>query len=226
MRIAIVGTGMVGRALAGRLDELGHEVVVGTRDPESTLARTEPDRMGNPPFAVWAADHPRVGLVAFGEVAEDADLVVNATTGTASLGALAAVGSAHLAGKVLLDLANPLDFSRGFPPTLTIKDTDSLGEVLQRSFPATRVVKSLNTMNASVMVNPQAVGDGATSVFMCGNDESAKALVASLLTELGWSDIIDLGDISAARGTELLMPVWLRLMGAFGTPVFNFQVVR
>jgi hypothetical protein len=164
--------------------------------------------------------------MAMAEVARGADLVINATSGTASLAALAAVGSDNLEGKVLLDLANPLDFSRGFPPTLTIKDTDSLAEVLQRAFPTTRVVKSLNTMNAAVMVNPQAVGGGATSVFVCGNDEAAKSVVRGLLVELGWSDIIDLGDISAARGTELLMPVWLRLMAAFGTPVFNFQVVR
>ena len=153
MKIAVLGTGMVGQALAGRLDELGHDVTVGTRDVATTMARVEPDGMGNPAYAVWARSHPQVRLATFAEAAAGAGLIVNATNGTASIDVLAAAGHEHLAGKVLLDTANPLDFSAGFPPTLFVKDTDSLGERIQRDFPELKVVKALNTMNAHLMVN-------------------------------------------------------------------------
>ena len=135
MKIAVLGTGMVGQSLAGRLCGLGHDVTVGTRDPEATLARTEPDGMGNPPFSAWHAAHSAVRLATFAEAAEQADVVVNATNGGVSIEVLTQAGAANLAGKVLLDIANPLDFSQGFPPTLFVKDTDSLGEQIQRAFP-------------------------------------------------------------------------------------------
>lgn len=225
MKFAVLGTGMVGRAIAGRLDELGHEVSIGTRDPEATLARTEADGMGNPPYADWASEHAGVRLATFADAVAEAEVVVNATNGSASLEVLALAGADNLAGKVLLDIANPLDFSAGMPPTLFVKDTDSLGEQIQRSFPQVRVVKTLNTLNANLMVRPDQLPEGS-SVFVSGDDADAKATVVALLKEFGHADVIDLGDLSTARGTEMLLPVWLRLMSALGTPMFNFKIVR
>jgi predicted dinucleotide-binding enzyme len=226
MKIAVLGTGSVGRTLAAKLADLGHDVVVGTRDPEATLARTDPDAMGNPPFAVWQADHPAARLASFADAATEGELVVNATGGAGSLDALSLAGEANLAGKVLLDVSNPLDFSRGFPPSLFVKDTDSLAEQIQRAFPAARVVKSLNTMTAAVMVDPGRVGGGDHTTFVSGDDAAAKQVVVGLLRDLGHTDVIDLGNLTTARAAEMLLPVWLRLMGALGTPFIQFKIVR
>ena len=213
MRIAVIGTGHAGRTLAQGFQRIGHDVVVGTRDPDATRGREE-----------WhGLDVP---LAALGMVAADADLVVNATNGQASLSALGEVGSDHLAGKVIVDVANPLDFSQGFPPTLSVKDTDSLAEQLQRAFPEARVVKSLNTVTASVMVDPSTVGDGDTTMFVAGDDAEAREQVSGLLRELGWRDIVELDGLQNARGLEMWLPLWVRLMGALGTADFNIKVVR
>jgi len=226
MKIAVLGTGMVGRALAGRLAELGHAVTVGTRDVAATMARTEPDGMGNPPYPAWAREHPEVGLASFAEAAAGAELFVNATSGGKSVAALEAAGKENLAGKVLLDIANPLDFTNGFPPTMFVKDTDSLAEQIQRAFPEAKVVKGLSTLSAGLMVNPRQLADGDHSVFVSGDDAGAKKTVSELLTDFGHRDVIDLGDLSSARGSEMLLPIWLRLFGVLGTPAFNFKIVR
>lgn len=226
MNIAVLGTGMVGQALAGRLDELGHDVTVGTRDPEATLGRTAPDAMGNPPFSAWLPQHPTVTLATYATATADAELVVNATSGHASLPALEAAGADNLSGKVILDIANPLDFSRGMPPTLFVKDEDSLAERIQAAFPQARVVKALNTLTAELMVHPKNLAGGDHSVFVSGNDADAKAQVTGLLEDFGHTDVIDLGDLSTARGSEMLLPIWLRLMGSLGTHLFNVKVVR
>lgn len=215
MEIAVLGTGMAGRALAGRLAELGHDVTVGTRDPEATGAKQE--------YADWAAARPSVGLATFAEAAAGAALVVNATNGAATLEVLAQAGD--LAGKVVLDVSNGLDFSGGFPPLITTPQDDSIAEQIQRAHPDARVVKSLNTMTADVMVHPEQLPDPGT-VFVSGDDADAKATVTALLHELGHTDVIDLGDVTTARGAEWLMPAWLRLMGVVGTPLFNWKVVR
>ncbi len=225
MKFAVLGTGSVGRAIASRLDELGHDATIGTRDPQSTLARTETDGMGNPPYAEWAAQHTDIRLSSFADAAAGAEVVVNATSGGLSLEVLALAGADNLAGKVLIDIANPLDFSQGMPPTLLVKDTDSLAEQIQRMFPAARVVKTLNTLTAALMVRPETLPEGS-SVFVSGNDAEAKSTVTSLLVEFGHTDVIDLGDLSTARGAEMLLPMWLRVMGALGTPTFNFKIVR
>ncbi|MFE9693880.1 NADPH-dependent F420 reductase [Micromonospora sp. NPDC005806] len=217
MRIAVLGTGMVGRTIAARAAELGHEVVVGTRDVAATQSGD---------WAEWAATHPQVDLAGYAEAATDAELVVNATSGDGSLPALTAAGEENLAGKVLLDIANPLDFSRGLPPTLSVLNDDSLGERIQRAFPRTRVVKALNTLTADLMAYPRQLADGDHSVFVSGDDADAKKVVTELLTSFGHTDVIDLGDITTARGTEMLLPVWLRLYGRLGTAVFNFKIVR
>ncbi len=225
MNIAVLGTGTVGRAIAGRLHELGHTVVVGTRDPQATLARAEPDAMGTAPFATWHSDRADVSLATYAEAAGGAELVVNAIPGTAALEVLALAGAENLSGKPLVDISNPLDFSKGFPPTLFVKDDDSLGEQVQRAYPDAKVVKTLNTLNADLMVHPQALGASST-VFVSGDDAAAKATVTELLTSFGHDDVIDLGGIETARGAEMILPVWLRLMGALGTAQFNVKVVR
>jgi len=225
MRIAVLGTGGVGRAIAGALAALGHDVEIGTRDPEALAARTEADGMGNPPFSAWHADHANIPVRAFAGVGEGADLLVNATLGTGSIAALEAVGAERLTGITILDLSNPLDFSHGFPPSLFVSNTDSLAEQIQATFPEARVVKSLNTVTAAVMVDPMALAGGAHSMFVCGNDDAAKTEVTGLLRELGWRHIVDLGDLSAARALEMYVPLWLRLFQATGTPMVNVSVV-
>jgi predicted dinucleotide-binding enzyme len=228
MKIGIIGTGMVGQTLGGKFVELGHDVLFGTRDVEKTLARTEPDGYGNPPFSQWIKRNPKARLATFQEAAAHGEIVINATTGAASLEALTSAGQVNLKGKILLDIANPLDFSRGVPPSLTVCNTDSLGEQIQRAFPEARVVKTLNTMNAVVMVNPGLV-PGEHTVFLSGDDEDAKKRVAGFLVDwLGWKEgnIIDLGDITTARGTEMLLPLWVRLYGAMQNPIFNFHIAK
>ncbi len=226
MKIAVLGTGPVGRTLAARFAALGHDVVLGTRDVADTLARTEPDGWGSPPVSVWLDAHPEVTLGSFSEAAALGELVVNATNGAGSLAALALAGADNLAGKLLIDVSNPLDFSHGMPPTLLVKDTDSLGEQIQRAFPDTRVVKTLNTMTADLQADPARLADGDHTVFVSGDDAEAKKEVTSLLESLGHTDVIDLGDITTARGTEMYLPLWLRLWGSLGTGIFNIKVVR
>ena len=227
MRIAVLGTGMVGQALAGKLDALGHEVVVGTRDPGATLARNEPDYLGNPPFGVWREAHPKVGLGTPAEAVAAGELIVNATNGAGSITMLESAGDQNLAGKVLMDVTNPLDVSQGMPPSLFVCNTDSLGEQIQRRFPEAQVVKTLNTVNCEVMVEPDRV-PGEHDVFVCGEDANAKRQVAELLRSFGWpvERIRDLGGIASARGTEMYMALWLRLWGAIGTGHFNIHVVQ
>ena len=226
MRFGILGTGVVGRTIAARLDGMGHEVTVGTRDPEETASRAEPDTYGNPPFSVWQEEHLEVRLATFSEAAAHGEMVVNATSGTVSLEVLELAEESNLNGKILIDVANPLDFSQGMPPTLLVSNTDSLGEQIQKRFPEVKVVKTLHTMNAYLMVDPTQLAGADHTVFVSGDDAEAKAKVIELLRSFGWTDIIDLGDITTARGTEMLLPIWLRLFGALQKPVFNFKIVR
>jgi 8-hydroxy-5-deazaflavin:NADPH oxidoreductase len=153
-------------------------------------------------------------------------MVVNATSGVVSLEALKMAGEENLNGKILIDISNPLDFSQGMPPTLSVSNTDSLGEQIQRRFPEAKVVKTLHTMNAYLMVDPTQLAGADHTVFVSGDSAEAKEKVTDLLRRMGWTDIIDLGDITTARGTEMLLPIWLRLFGALQKPVFNFKIVR
>ena len=228
MKIAVLGTGVVGQTLAGRLAALGHQVTVGTRDPEATLARTAPEEGSDTPvFSAWQAENPQVELATFDGATVQAELIINATGGGVSLAALAVAGAANLDGKVILDVANTLDFSNGYPPSLSVVNTDSLAEQIQRTYPAARVVKSLNTMNCQVMVDPARV-PGEHAVFVSGDDPAAKATVAELLSELGWppSAIWDLGTLSTARGAEMILPLWLSIMRKLGGGEFNFAIAR
>ena len=218
MRIAVLGTGTVGETIGSRLVELGHEVRMGSRSASNEKA------------VAWAGQAgERASHWTFADAAAFADeLVFNCTKGEASLEALRQAGAENLRGKVLLDVSNPLDFSQGFPPTLSVCNTDSLGEQIQREFPDLRVVKTLNTMWCGLMVNPGQLAGGDHTVFMSGNDEAAKGKVRELLQQLGWREgsILDLGDLSTCRGTEMMLPIWLRVMGATRTSAFNFRVVR
>lgn len=225
MKMAVLGTGIVGRTLAEGLKAKGHDVVIGTRNVEETFARTDSDQMGNPPFSQWHAEHSEIPVVTFGEAAGPAELVVNATAGGGSLAALEAAREG-LDDKVLIDVANPLDFSRGFPPTLLVANTDSLAEQIQRAFPRTKVVKSLSHMNARLMIDPGRLPEGH-EVFLAGNDEGAKETLRGLLKELGWEDehIIDLGGIEAARGIEMMLPLWLSLLGKLSNTDFSLKLV-
>jgi 8-hydroxy-5-deazaflavin:NADPH oxidoreductase len=226
VRLGILGTGVVGKTIAARLAGLRHEVMVGTREPAETLSGTEPDAYGNPPFSAWQEEHPEVRLGTFAEAAAHGEMLLNATAGAVSLEALEQAGEDNLNGKILIDIANPLDFSKGMPPTLLVSNTDSLGEQIQRRFPEAKVVKTLHTMNAYLMVDPAQLAATEHTVFVSSDDAEAKARVTELLRSFGWTDIIDLGDISTARGTEMLLPIWVRLFGVLQKPIFNFKIVR
>ena len=214
MEIAVLGTGMVGQALAVRLHELGNTVTLGTRDVEATKERLQDTLVGE------------IALAPLPNAVTRAHLVILAVQGEAALSTLASVGEQTLDGKILVDITNPLDFSQGFPATLFVKDTDSLGEQIQSAYPAARVVKTLNTLTADLMVHPELVNEGQHTGVVSGDDADAKSTVSSLLRTLGHADIIDLGDITTARGTEMLMPIWMRLMGSLGTTMFQFKIVR
>jgi predicted dinucleotide-binding enzyme len=224
MTYAVLGTGSVGRAIAGKLASLDHEVVMGTRDPAVSRARTEPDAYGNQPLAAWLDDHPGVTLATHADAIAQADTVVNATSGEGSLDALGSGGPDALDGTIVIDIANPIGMDeRGMH--LTVVNTDSLGETIQRAFPRAHVVKTLDTVTAAVMVDPSLVGDGDSTMFVAGDDDVAKTAVTELLTTFGWRDVRDLGGIDAARGLEAYLLFWVRTWRALGTPVFNVRVV-
>jgi 8-hydroxy-5-deazaflavin:NADPH oxidoreductase len=227
MKIGVFGTGVVGQTIAAKLAGLGHDVMIGTRDVQGTLAKTAKDGFGRPPFKDWQRENPAVKLGTHAQAASHGELLVNATNGQGSLDALKAANIADLNGKVLMDIANPLDFSKGMPPSLFVSNTDSLGETIQRAFPALNVVKTLNTMNAYLMVAPGLLPE-PTNVFLSGNDAAAKDQVKEVLRSFGWADadMIDLGDLTTARGTEQLLPIWVRLYGALQNPLFNFRIVQ
>jgi 8-hydroxy-5-deazaflavin:NADPH oxidoreductase len=226
MDIGVLGTGPVGKTIAARLDELGNKVVMGTHDPNATLAKTEPDYLGNPPISTWLEKNSGIKLASFSESAAFGEIVINATTGTGSLSNLEAAGKENLKGKLLIDISNPMDKSKSGLPSFFVTNTDSLGEQIQRAFPETKVVKTLNTVNVRLMAHPLQLNEGHHSIFMCGNDLEAKAQVREILISFGWQDIIDLGDITTARGTEMYMALQMRLRALLKTGIFNIQVVR
>lgn len=215
MRFGVLGTGVVGRSIAGRLVAVGHEVTMGAR------------AAGNEKAVAWAAEAGAAAHEgAFADAARFGEIVVNATNGMNSLAALRSAGVENLAGKVLIDIANPLDFSSGFPPTLSVCNTDSVAEQIQRAFPAARVVKTLNTINADVMVDPSLAP--GTNLFLSGNDPDAKRETRAVLVSFGWpdGDIVDLGDISTARGPEMYLALWIRLRGWVGHSHYNIRIVK
>jgi len=214
MKIAILGTGMVGATIGSKLVALGHEVCMGSRTPDNEKAA-----------AFVTQNGPRASRGTFADAAAFGDVIFNCTKGEHSLEALRLAGAENLRGKTLIDIANPLDFSNGMPPSLFVCNTDSLGEQIQRAFPETQVVKTLNIVNCEVMVDAARSG-GDPTMFVSGNDAGAKNQAIDFLKAFGWNDIIDLGDITTARGTEQLLPVWVRTWMATGNGHFAFKIVR
>jgi predicted dinucleotide-binding enzyme len=215
MKIGVFGTGMVGSAIGSKLIQLGHEVRMGSRSAtnEKAAAWVKGNRKG-------ASQGTFADSAAFGEI------LFNCTADMGSLNALRMAGSNNLAGKILIDISNPLDFSKGMPPTLSVCNTDSLGEQIQRAFPQAKVVKTLNTVNCNVMVNPSLVS-GDHDMFICGDDSAAKGKVTDILKKwFGWKSVIDLGDITSARAMEMLLPIWLRLRMKFQTPNLNIKIAK
>ncbi len=215
MKLGVLGTGVVGTTIGTKLVQLGHDVMMGSRTKNNEKA------------AAWVtASGPKASQGTFAEAARFGETLFNCTSGLASVDALKLAGAANLNGKILLDIANPLDFSKGMPPTLSVCNTDSLAEQIQRAFPDVKVVKTLNTLNSKIMVNPSLV-PGEHDVFVSGNDRAAKARATEILKNwFGWKSVIDLGDITTARGTEQLLALWVRLLGTLGTANFNFKIVR
>ena len=215
MKFGILGTGMVGSTIGTKLVKLGHEVKMGSRTAN------------NPKAAEWSKENgANASYGTFSEAAAFGEILFNCTSGTGSIPALKSAGEENLSGKILVDVANALDFSRGMPPALSVCNTDSLGEQIQRTFPNTKVVKALNTVNCSLMVNPSLLR-GDHDLFICGNDSGAKSKVTQILKEwFGWRSVIDIGDITGARAQEMILPIWIRLMGMYKSPNFNFRIVK
>jgi 8-hydroxy-5-deazaflavin:NADPH oxidoreductase len=218
MKIAVLGTGMVGDTIGSRLIELGHEVKMGSRMADNEKAK-----------AFVAKHNGQASAGTFADAAAFGELIFNCTAGAASVEALKMAGEVNIAGKIIVDIANPLDFSKGMPPSLipALSNTHSLGEEIQKTFPSAKVVKTLNTMWCGLMVNPAMINGGDHTNFICGNDVDAKQQVKTLLNEFGWKNenILDLGDISTARGTEAVLPIWLRIWNATQNGAFNFKVI-
>ncbi len=215
-KIAVLGTGMVGNVIGTKLIQLGYEVKMGSRTASNEKALAWVKANGKNASAGTFAD-----AAAFGEI------IFNCTKGDVALQALEQAGAENLGGKVLIDVSNPLDFSKGMPPSLipSLANTNSLGEEIQKLLPETKVVKTLNIVNCEVMVDAGKSG-GDPTMFLSGNDSEAKAEVKTILEKFGWKDIIDLGDITTARGTEMLLPIWLRTWAATGNGHFAFKIVR
>ena len=218
MKIGSLGTGTAGNTLGSAFIAKGHEVKMGSRDAANEKA------------AEWTkANGKKASHGTFEDAAQFGDIIFNCTKGEYSLNAIKSAGEQNLTGKILVDVANPLDFSKGMPPTLSLVNDISLGETIQAAFPATNVVKTLNTLTCTLMVDANKLANGDHNLFICGNDEGAKQKIKELLHHnFNWKmeNIIDLGDITNSRGTEQLLPIWIRLFGVLSTADFNFKIVR
>ena len=213
MKIGVLGTGIVGQTLGSKMVQLGHEVMMGSRE-EANIKATH-----------WAKEEgSRASFGTFANAAAFGEILFNCTLGSASLGALRHAGAENMRDKILVDTANPLDYSDQLW-TLTICNDDSLGEQIQRAFPETKVVKTLNTMNCNIMVDPRKLSE-KTDVFVSGDDIDAKATVISILRDwFGWRSIVDLGDITTSRSVEMYVLLWHTLRNAISSPRFNIKVV-
>ncbi len=216
MKMAMLGTGDVGKTLGTALIQQGHSVMMGSRTADNESART------------WASEQGELASQGtFADAVASAEVILNCSAGMHSLSILASIHPADLAGKVLIDVANPLDFSNGFPPRLSICNDDSLGEQIQRAHPDVRVVKAFNTMSNAIMTAPNKLA-GEHQLLVCGNDSDAKAVVKDIALSFGWQENqwLDLGGIEQARGTEMYLALWVRLYGKLQTPMFNIAIAR
>ncbi len=226
MKIGILGTGDVGKTLGAALVRRGHDVMLGTRDVRKKMAEKAAAE-DSVSFHDWIGRHKKVRLATFAEAVAHGEILMNATAGHASLDVLAKVRPADLKGKILIDIANALGPWGEGPIELFVANTDSLAERIQRAHPSLRVVKALNTVTAHIMVNPAGLAGGDHDVFVAGNDPDARDRVTRFLRdEFGWKTVIDLGDLTAARGLEMMIMVWLKLWAAFGTADFNYRIAR
>ncbi len=227
IQVGILGTGAVGRTIGSRLTELGHHVMIGTRDVSKTMAKTERNQYGGPPFGEWHKQHRNIHVGSFAETAAFGEIIFNCTSGSGALDALRSANPQNLKGKTVVDISNPLDFSKGMPPTLIPQytNTNSLAEEIQKAFPGANIVKALNIVNCEVMVDAKKT-NGDPTMFIAGNNSQAKDEVRDILTQFGWNDVIDLGDITGARGMEMLLPVWLRIWASTQNGYFGFKIVR
>ena len=217
MKIAVLGTGVVGTTIGSKLIEVGHEVKMGSRTANNVKASEWANNQGT------KASHGT-----FAEASAFGEIVFNCTSGAATLEVLKAAGEKNLGNKILVDIANPLDFSNGMPPTLSVCNTTSLAEEIQKTFPKVKVVKTLNTMWCGLMVNPGMINGGNHTVFLSGNDSDAKIQVGKILESFGWAknNIMDLGGVESARGPEMYLPLWLNIYGSTNNGAFNLQIVK
>ncbi len=222
MKIGLIGSGVVAQTLGKKLVELGHEVYLGTRDPKKL---DEKKNMAGTLNEWLASVNHKAKVVTFKETAAQGEILINATHGQASVEALHLAEADKVGPKVLIDTANELDFSKGKPQALASSARSVAGNI-QSAFPNLKVVKTLNTIAAPIMVNPQIVKGGDHTIFMAGNDKDAKAKVADLLKSFGWTDIMDLGDISAAHGPEMYMGMWVSLYASLQNGMINIKVQR
>jgi 8-hydroxy-5-deazaflavin:NADPH oxidoreductase len=216
MKVAILGTGIVGDTICSKLVELGHNVMMGSRTSNNEKA-----------IAFVNKHNGKATAGTFNEAATFGEIIFNCTAGANSIEALKLAGENNLNNKIIVDVANTLDFSTGTIPTLALVNTTSLGEEIQLQFPNSKVVKTLNTMWCGLMVNPALINNADHDNFICGNDPDAKEIVKDILKSFGWfnKNILDLGDISKARGQEMYLPLWLRIWGATNNGAFNIKIV-
>lgn len=230
MKIAILGTGNVGQSFAEKLVSLGHEVKMGTRNVSTTMERKSTDNYGSLPFGEWHSKNGEVQLMTFKDAVSESEIVINALQGATALSVIRSCNKSDFDNKIVIDISNPLDFSQGFPPSLLegLNNTNSLGEEIQKELPKAKIVKTLNTMWSGLMVNPTMINNGEHQNYICGNDKEAKEKVITLLLSFGWSkdNILDLGDITNARGTESTLLIWTRIYGVTQNGAFNMKLVK
>lgn len=214
MRVGILGSGVVGQSLGRGFAGRGHEVVLGTRTPDSEKLA---------PWKREVGDRGRTGT--FAQAAAYGEVLVVAVLGTAAEQAIDLAGPRSFDGKVVIDVTNPLDFSKGMPPGLFVGMTDSLGERIQRKLPRAKVVKCFNIVNNQTMIDPSNTGTKPT-MLLCGNDEGAKRKVTEILEQFGWDDVVDIGGIDGARWLEAHVPLWVRVTMQKNTWFLGFKVVH
>ena len=215
MKVGILGSGSVGKVLGGGFAALGHEVMMGTREPEREDVKAWSKKAGG-----------KTSAGSFAEAAGFGEVVVLATAWSGTANAIELAEPANLAGKVVIDTTNPLDFSvPDSPPLLAIGGNDSAGERVQRWMPEARVVKAFNHVGNADMVDPKYT-DGPPTMFYCGNDDAAKKVVGKVLADFGWKDPVDLGGIESARYTEPLAMIWITYYFRTGKGGHAFKLIR
>ncbi len=211
MNIEVLGTGMVGNSIAGKLISLGHSVKMGSRYADNEKAKEWANKSG-----------ANASQGTFSDAASFGEILFLCLHGAGTLDALEMAGTENFNNKLVVDITNPLDFSKGMPPSLFISNTDSLGEQVQRKFPGAKVVKTLNIVNSEVMVNPALI-PGDPDMLLCGDDDEAKKQVTSLLNDFGWKKVIDLGGIKSARSMEPFVLLWINVFQTMGSPFFALK---